>query len=210
MKLTRREIVENCIVRGLLVAGVPMSASSLLAFWQKGEAHGAQKPTPSEVLGPFFRKGAPDTAILRKPGAPGFPLKVTGKVLNTRGEPVPGARVDIWHADHAGRYDVQGYNYRAKLAVQAASEYSLETVMPGHYSDRPAQHIHYMITAPGHQTLITQLYFATDPFFEGNPDKNFNKRNMASNRELVRPVLLFDETTAPKAEVTFDIVLERA
>ena len=36
-RLNRREILENCIVKGLLVAGVPMSASNLLAFWQNGE-----------------------------------------------------------------------------------------------------------------------------------------------------------------------------
>ena len=41
---TRREVVENCIVRGALVAGVPMSTSNLFALWQKGESQ-AQKPT---------------------------------------------------------------------------------------------------------------------------------------------------------------------
>ena len=65
--MTRREIVENCIVRGGLVAGVSMSASNLFALWQKGESQ-AQKPTSTEVLGPFYKKGAPNTAVLRSPG----------------------------------------------------------------------------------------------------------------------------------------------
>ena len=205
---TRREMLEQCIVRGWLVAGVPMAATQLLAFWQEGEKK-ALKPTPSEVLGPFFKKDAPNTSTLRKPGDAGFPLRVAGKVYNTRGDVVEGARVDLWQADHAGKYDVVGFRYRAKLIVPAGGDYAIETVMPGHYDDRPAQHIHYLISAPGHKTLVTQVYFATDPFFEGDPDKNYRKRGIAENRELVRPVTLY-ETGTPRAAVNFDIVLERA
>ena len=162
---SRREILESCIGRGLLLAAVPMSSSSLFALWQQGEMK-AQKPTSTDVLGPFFKKGSPNQSALRVTGDPGFPLRVTGKVLNTRGEKVPGARIDIWHADHKGLYDLEGFRYRSKLIIESAADYSVDTIMPGHYDDRPAQHIHYMITAPGHRTLITQAYFATDPFFE--------------------------------------------
>lgn len=109
--VTRREVVENCIVRGLLVASVPVSATSLFALWQKGASQ-AGLPTPAEVLGPFFKKGAPNSRTLRAPGDPGFPLRVSGQVVDTRGEIVPGATVDIWHADHLGHYDNQGYRYR--------------------------------------------------------------------------------------------------
>lgn len=205
---TRREMLEQCIVRGWLVAGVPMAATQLLAFWQEGEKK-ALKPTPSEVLGPFFKKDAPNVSTMRKPGDAGFPLRVAGKVYNTRGDLVEGARVDLWQADHVGKYDVVGFRYRAKLVVPASGDYAVETVMPGHYDDRPAQHIHYLISAPGHKTLVTQVYFATDPFFEGDPDKNYKKRGIAENRELVRPVTLY-ETGTPRAAVNFDIVLEKA
>jgi protocatechuate 3,4-dioxygenase beta subunit len=205
---TRREMLEKCIVRGGLVASISMSQSRLLAFWQEGE-RSARKPTPSEVLGPFFKKGAPNAKVLRQPGAPGFPLRVSGKVFNTRGDAVEGAKVDLWQADHAGRYDTVGYKYRTRLDVGPGAEYAVETIMPGHYDDRPAQHIHYLISAPGHKTLVTQIYFATDPFFEGDVDKNYRKRNIAESRELVRPVTLY-ETGSPRAAVSFDIVLERA
>lgn len=207
-ELRRRDMLGECIAKGLLIAGVPMTSSNLFALYQKAEAS-ASRPTPAEVLGPFFKKGAPNTSRLHKPGDPGFPLKVVGKVLNTRGEKIPGARVDVWHADHAGLYDVQGYRYRAQIAVGEPSEYALETIMPGHYPDRPAQHIHYMISAPGHRTLVTQAYFATDPYFEGNPDKNYSKRGIVSNRELIRTVKLFEAGT-PHAEIEFDIILEKA
>ncbi len=204
---TRRAVLENCIVRGGIVAGVPMSANQLLALWQDGE-RSARKPTPSEVLGPFFKKGAPNTAVLRQAGDPGFALRVSGKVYNTRGDAVEGARIDMWQTNHAGRYDVVGYRYRAKLVVPLGAEYAVDTVMPGHYDDRPAQHIHYLISAPGHKTLVTQVYFASDPYFEGDVDKNYRKGNIVDNRELVRPVTLYEQGV-PRAAVSFDIVLER-
>ncbi|HYO80333.1 MAG TPA: hypothetical protein VES20_02955 [Bryobacteraceae bacterium] len=206
--LRRRDWLGNCIGKGTLIAATPLSSTRLLALWQAGEQQ-VRKPTPAEVLGPFFKKHAPNVSRLHQPGEPGFPLRVVGSVMNTRGEKVPGAHVDVWQTDHAGRYDLQGYRYRAKIATEERCEYSLETILPGHYADRPAQHIHYMITAPGHRTLITQVYFATDPFFEGDPDKNFGKRRIVGNRDLVRPVKLFEEAM-PRAEISFDIVLEKA
>jgi protocatechuate 3,4-dioxygenase beta subunit len=190
-----------------------MSHEHLLAFWQQTEAQSHQ-PTSAEVLGPFFRKGAPDQRVLRAPGDPGFPLRVTGRVTNTTGQLVEGAKVDLWHADHHGRYDTRGYKYRAKISPNADGGYDVDTVMPGHYPDRPAQHIHYLITAPGHKTLITQAYFATDPYFEGSPEKNWNKGGIAGHKELVLPVKLFEGGSGPNqpahAEITFDIVLEKA
>ena len=214
-KPNRRQMLELCISRGVLAGGAAalMPQGRLLAFWEQTEAE-SHKPTSAEVLGPFFRKGAPDQRILRAPGDPGFPLKVTGRVINTRGQLVEDAKVDLWHADDGGRYDTRGYRYRAKISPDAKGEYGVETVMPGHYPDRPAQHIHYLIIAPGHKTLITQAYFATDPFFEGNPEKNWRKRGIADHKELVLPVRLFEGGASASepahAAVTIDIVLERA
>lgn len=209
MKLTRREIVESCIVKGLLVASVPMASTSVLAMYEDGEKK-AQKATAADVLGPFYKKGAPNTSNLRDGIKKGFPLRVAGKVVNTKGEKVHGARIDIWHADHEGLYDLTGYRCRTQIAAEAVSEYVLETIMPGHYDDRPAQHIHYFITAPGHKTLVTQAYFATDPWFDGDPDKNYNKRGLVGHRDLVRPVTLYEAPGTPRVAINFDICLEKA
>jgi protocatechuate 3,4-dioxygenase beta subunit len=214
-KPNRRQMLEFCISRGLLGASAAtvLSQKQVLAFWQQTEEH-VHKPTSPEVLGPFYRRGATNQRVLRGAGDPGFPLQVTGRVLNTRGQLAEDARVDIWHADRTGRYDTRGYKYRTRIAPDAEGKYSVETVMPGHYADRPAQHIHYLITAPGHKTLITQAYFATDPFFEGDIDRNWNKRGIADHKELILPVKLFEGGSGPDqpahAEITFDIFLERA
>lgn len=206
---TRREVIESCISRGLLVAAVPMASSSLSSLWAQTESRAA-RPTPAEVLGPFYKKGAPNTSTLRAPGDPGFPLRVAGKVYNTRGDAVRDAQIDMWQTDHHGHYDLQGFRYRTRLRMEASNDYAVETVMPGHYDDRPAQHIHYMISAPGHKTLITQVYFATDPFFEGDPAKNYHKQGIVGNRDLVCPVMLFEGPGAAHAVVAFDICLEKA
>lgn len=205
----RREFLESCIVRGLLVGATALSQARLLAAWDEAQAK-AKNPTPTEDLGPFYKKGAPNKAQLRIPRESGLPLRISGKILDTRGEPVHGARVELWHADPRGFYDLRGFRYRAKLDLGSATDYQVETVMPGHYPDRPAQHVHYLIHAPGHKPLVTQLYFATDPFFEGDLEKNHAKLGLVSHRECIRPVTLLEEATSPRSAVSFDLVLEKA
>ncbi len=207
--LSRREVMENCIVRGLLLSSLPMSQSRLLAFAEGKEVR-PPKPTADNEVGPFYKKGAPAATMLRAPGDPGFPLHVSGKVIDTRGELVQDARLEIWQADHLGHYDIQGFRYRGKMGVNAKAEYQFDTVMPGHYPDRVCQHVHYMITAPGHKTLVTQLYFATDTAFGGDPDKNYVKDPVLESRELIRPVTLVEDGPSAHAAVVFEICLERA
>ena len=209
-RISRRDVLEQCIVNGTLLAGaVTMSQTSLLAWWQRSE-QSARKPTPAEVLGPFFKKGAPNVRVLRQAGDAGFPLRVSGRVLNTQGQAVPNAAVDVWQTDFYGNYDLKGFKYRAKIRPDHDGSYSVETIMPGHYADRPAQHIHYMIAAPGHRTLVTQAYFATDPYFEGDSSKNHAKGGLVQNMETIRPVTLFEGDGGGLAVITFDIVLEVA
>lgn len=204
---TRREMLETGIIRGVLLASVPVSGGKLLAMWQQGVTT-AKETAPNE-LGPFYKKGAPASPQLRLAGDAGFPLSISGRVLNTRGEVVHGATVDIWHADERGIYDVSGYRFRAKLALKE-NLYEVETVMPGHYPDRVCQHVHYLVQAPGHRTMVTQMYFATDPVFEGDPQKHWRKEPLLDNPELIRPVTLYEKPGAVHAAVQFDIVLEKA
>jgi intradiol ring-cleaving dioxygenase-like protein len=103
-------------------------------------------------------------------GEPGMPLTVSGSVYSITGEIVPNAKLKIWQADHFGKYDLQGYKFRATMQPDSKAGYGFESVMPGHYPARVCQHIHYLVTAPGHKPLTTQLYFGTDPVFEGVPE----------------------------------------
>jgi len=178
-----------------------------LEAWEREEQ--VQKATPWNEIGPFYRRQAPQKAHLREPGDPGLPLSVSGQVFDVRGSALEGAKLEIWHADHVGHYDIDGYHYRTTLTAERSGKYVFDSVIPGHYPDRVCQHIHYMVSAPGCKTLTTQLYFATDPVFEGDPDRNYTKDPLIQNRELVRPVTIGGDPKAILASVSFGIVLER-
>jgi len=201
---SRRELLERCAAFGALVTVCDLE--SISGFWSQAEV---RQPTPSNDLGPFYKKRAPDARLLRTKGDAGMPLAVSGRITDTRGEAVPDATVEIWHADHGGHYDLAGYRFRATLPTDAKGGYQFDTIMPGHYPDRVCQHVHYLVTAPGHKPLVTQLYFATDPVFEGNPQKNFTKDPLIGSPELVRPVTIGGDPNAMVAAVSFELCLER-
>ena len=148
--------------------------------------------------------------MLRGAHDPGMAMSVAGIVYNVKGEILRDATVEVWQTDNAGHYDNEGYRYRAILQPDQKGGYAFDSVLPGHYPDRVCQHVHYLVTAPGHKPLVTQLYFATDPVFEGNPDKNFKRDPLITSRELVRPVVIKENPQQIVAAVNFDIVLERA
>jgi len=205
MNFTRRELLERCVVFGAVTVASTVSLPTLAEAWDVAEK---KKPTPWCELGPFYKREAPHSSVLRAPGDAGMPLTLSGVVYNTRGETVPDAKLEIWQADNDGHYDVDGYRFRALLEPGPKGAYAIESVIPGHYPDRVCQHVHYLVTAPGLKPLITQMYFATDPVFDGNPDKNYTRDPLCTSRELVRPVVIKGDPQQIVAAVTFDLVLE--
>ncbi|MFJ9566322.1 maleylacetate reductase and hydroxyquinol 1,2-dioxygenase domain-containing protein [Streptomyces fuscichromogenes] len=138
--------------------------------------------TPSAVLGPFYVEGPPEAAHGSDISAdlPGTPLWVDVTVTDTAGEPLKDAVVDVWQADEEGFYDVQLPDQeepvlRARLRTDAEGRLTFWSILPSHYpipGDGPvgqlltavgrhhyrAPHIHFMISAPGHRRLVTQLF----------------------------------------------------
>jgi protocatechuate 3,4-dioxygenase beta subunit len=208
VKQTRRELLERCVAMGAMTLATSTSLSFVALAWDGAERK--RNPTPLCELGPFYKRGAPQIANMHAAGEPGMPLSVSGSVYSANGEILPNAKVEIWQTDHFGKYDLQGYKFRATLQPDPKGQYEFESVMPGHYPARVCQHVHYLITAPGHKPLTTQLYFGTDPVFEGDPDKNFSRDPLITSRELVRPVMLKGDPQQIIARVNFDIVLARA
>jgi protocatechuate 3,4-dioxygenase beta subunit len=206
MNFTRRELLERCAGVGAVTVATLMPISVIASTWD--EAEKKREPTPFCELGPFYKREAPKTSVLRGRGDSGMPLALSGVVYDTRGDVVPDARLEIWQTDNDGHYDVEGYRYRARLEPGAKGSYAIESVMPGHYPGRVCQHVHYLVTAPGHKPLITQLYFATDPVFGGDPDKNFKRDPLITSRELVRPVVIKGDPKQIISAVNFDLVME--
>ena len=112
-------------------------------------AQRACTPTPPDALGPFYTPGAPERA------STGRGLTVSGVVRSATGcAPLPGARIEWWSADGTGEYQDA---LRATQRADGEGRYRYETVAPGRYPGRPP-HLHVRVTAPGHRTLVTQLY----------------------------------------------------
>jgi protocatechuate 3,4-dioxygenase beta subunit len=206
-KLSRRDFFYLCLGGGLLAASYPLAR--VISQSRDGKIKQAYVPTPSNTLGPFYKRGAPRREKLIEQNEAGIPLLVNGRVINTTGQTLADATIEVFHADHYGEYDLEGFRHRGEIPVRASGEYEFETIMPGQYSGR-AQHIHYVITAPGHRQLVTQLYFETDPKFEGNPDKNYTKDGLVGYRELIRPVKKVARNNISYSSVVFDICLEKA
>jgi catechol 1,2-dioxygenase len=149
--------------------------------------------TDSTVLGPFYTgqqrelgKGA--SILLRDED--GEPLLMKGRVANARGEPIAGADVEVWQTATNQLYDVQDEDQprghlRATFKTDARGEYEFRTILPvsypipndgpagqlleglGRHPFRPA-HVHFMISAPGYEKLVTHLFLEGDKYLESD------------------------------------------
>lgn len=121
--------------------------------------------TPAMTEGPFYTPDTPERTSLLEPGMAGARLVVSGYVLTTDCQPIPGAWLDFWQTDANGEYDNAGYRLRGHQFTDEQGRYTLETVLPGEYPGR-TQHIHVKVQAPGGDVLTSQLFF---PNATGNP-----------------------------------------
>ena len=148
--------------------------------------------TEATVFGPFYVEGAPsfDLGEDVANGAPGVPCTVRGTVRGLGGEPVPGAEIHVWQADAEGKYDVQrdglqDHQARGVLQANGKGAYHFRSILAEAYPIpddgpvgdllkatrrhpwRPA-HLHFMIKAPGYETLITHVFRNGDPYLDSD------------------------------------------
>lgn len=173
------------------------------------------KVTERDILGPYFREGAPYRAKVTPPLAKGRVTLIRGSVwgFDTK-KPLADAVVHIWQASHDGRYDNDDpkkpprkdvFKFRARMLTDEAGRYEYETIHPGRYKVRETfrpSHIHYKVEAKGYKTLITQLYFKGDPF---NKTDRFIKDSLIIDPKRIR----LDSDRSYELGV-FDIVLKKA
>jgi hydroxyquinol 1,2-dioxygenase len=143
--------------------------------------------TESTVFGPFFVDDAPriDIGGDISRGAAGEPCRVEGMVTDGQGNPLAGARIDVWEADSDGKYDVQYTDGRtagrAHLFTDQDGRYAFWAVTPTPYpiphdgpvgdllaaagrSPMRASHLHFMVTASGFQRLVTHIFVDGDEY----------------------------------------------
>ncbi len=166
-----------------------LGVSMLTVAQNHGTDAGATEAT---VFGPFHVANAPEFADGADigGGAPGEPLVADCRIRGTEGEPVAGATIDVWQSDQDGYYDVQykdsdELRARGVLRSDAEGRFRFRSVLPvaypiptdgpvgqmlvasGRHPWRPA-HVHFMIQAPGYQTLITHVFRAGDPYLDSD------------------------------------------
>jgi len=94
MTFTRRELLERCAAFDAVTLASSISLSALATAWD--EAEKKRTPTPFCELGPFYKRQAPHTSMLRASGDAGMPLALSGRVYDVRGAVVPDAKLEIW------------------------------------------------------------------------------------------------------------------
>jgi len=190
--------------------------------------------TEATVLGPFHTEDAPDFKQGESIASEGKGeyLFVEGQVLDIHGNPIQGAIIETWETDGHGLYDNQyevrdGPECRGKLRSAEDGSYAFRAVVPLSYPIphdgpvgklldlldrhpyRPA-HIHFIIEAPGYETLTTAFYWKDDPYVTS--DAVFGVRSSL----IVDPDIITDtqltlargfKEAKPHAYIKQDIVL---
>ncbi|KAF2634890.1 aromatic compound dioxygenase [Massarina eburnea CBS 473.64] len=151
------------------------------------------EPTATAILGPFWRKDAPqksmgDTIVTGFEGA-GDRTYMHGIVTDFRtGKPVPGAVLDVWHTGPNGLYEQQDpgqddMNLRGRFTTGEDGKYGFYCLRPVPYPipfDGPAgkilkaldrhpmrpAHIHFIISAPGYKPIVTQIFDRNSKYIE--------------------------------------------
>lgn len=155
-------------------------------------------PTETTVTGPFHAKALPfvmGSNIARGPELERAREKnqetlVSGIITNVDGSPLDGVMIDVWQSDDIGYYDIQDdmqpmTNLRGIFHTGKDGTYWFRTIKPNSYpvpTDGPVgellraagrhpmrpSHIHFMISAPGYERLITHIFSEGDEFLDSD------------------------------------------
>ena len=149
--------------------------------------------TPGSVLGPFHAAGSPlmDNPANLIGNNEGERVLLRGRVLNAQGQPLPEARIDFWQNADNGFYWQQDAtqstdNLRCQFKVDGQGAWEVATIRARPYTiplDGPvwhdlvqpagrdgwrAAHVHMIVSAPGHRTLVTELFDADDTYLDSD------------------------------------------
>jgi protocatechuate 3,4-dioxygenase beta subunit len=179
--------------------------------------------TSSSVLGPFHISGAPDIpfGFDMKRDYEGDILLARGRVTDPQGNPIAGARIDIWQTAPNGLYSSQDpdqdtYSFHESETTRADGTYGFTTVKPVSYTvptDGPVgdilratgrhpwrpSHLHYVIKAEGYRPLVTEIFPDDDPYLD--EDTVFGVREDLVMKYVEQPPETFPEGYALSGKV---------
>jgi catechol 1,2-dioxygenase len=147
--------------------------------------------TETTVFGPFYIEGMPDREYGENMAfTAGEPALVRGRVVNTHGDLLAGAVLDVWQTAENGMYSGQDTeqpsgNLRGRYRTDADGYFAIRTIVPVCYpipTDGPVgrmlnaanrhpwrpAHLHFMIDRPGYRKLVTHLFNHDDPYLDSD------------------------------------------
>ena len=159
--------------RDFLKKGFVATLASFIPFKLNAQVNLDCEPTTTDILGPFFSEGAPETNSIIPEDYEGERLFLSGTLSSTDCDrTISNAVMDFWQANENGDYDNVGFSFRGKIITDENGNYNLETIIPGKYLNgsqyRPS-HIHLKVQAEGYDELVTQIYFQGDESISADP-----------------------------------------
>lgn len=135
--------------------------------------------TPPQTEGPFYPDKLPldtdnDLIVVNDGASPalGEITWLSGRILDSRGEPIRNALVEIWQVDNNGAYlhsrtgnrDKRDANFQGfgRFLTGSTGEYLFRTIKPVPYPGR-TPHIHYAVKMKGRDKFTTQCYIQGHP-----------------------------------------------
>ncbi len=178
--------MSNPLSRRKLISGSLAFAGTSSLLQLPANTASVLPPTPRQTPGPFYPLSFPQDAdndlvhvAGRQGAAKGRITRITGRILDPNGRPVPRVRVEIWQCDADGRYhhvrdgradaprdaNFQGYG---ATTTDPSGGYQFLTIKPVPYPGR-TPHIHFAVSGRGFERFITQMYVGGEPGNDGDP-----------------------------------------
>jgi catechol 1,2-dioxygenase len=199
--MDRRAFIQHSAV---LAVGV--SAFGKIAW--SNDRYIGNSPTTTDILGPFYRPGAPMRTNINPAGYSGKVLHFYGTVFKEDGvTPYGNCSIEVWQCDMDMKYDNTSdeFKYRGRQITGTDGKYHFTTAIPVPYPAgdngkiwRPA-HIHMVVKGKGQQDLITQVYFTGDPYLQSD--------SASASPEAKGRILNIERKSEGVDQLSFDVVM---
>jgi protocatechuate 3,4-dioxygenase beta subunit len=181
--------------------------------------------TPAQTEGPFYPDHMPldtdnDLIVVNDAITPavGTITHLTGRVLDSKGDPIRNAMVEIWQVDNNGSYfhskganpekngdrdaNFQGFG---RFLTGSSGEYYFRTIKPVPYPGR-TPHIHFAIKMKGREKYTTQCYIKGEP--RNAVDGVLNDiRDAKQKSSVIIPFAPIKDSRIGEVAAKFDIVM---